>query len=172
MNKTDLTVDRVGDEEARLTRGGPGDNSKPGQVDTSQWWLDLSKKTKDEGTAKPSAFGTGQLPKDKSIIQQAKDEDIFFCTIPFTQAYSDMDGGWKACCFAHRSATGPTVEDTSIIDWMENSDYMKSIRKEMTTVGSDLKNVKNICKRCISDEERYGRSRRTNCLKIIPSNLY
>ena len=168
MNKTDLTVDRVGDEEARLTRGGPGDNSKPGQVDTSQWWLDLSKKTKDEGTAEPSL--SNQLPKDKSIIQQAKDEDIFFCTIPFTQAYSDMDGGWKACCFAHRSVTGPTVEDTSVIDWMENSDYMKSIRKEMTTVGSDLKNVKNICQRCISDEERYGRSRRTNCLKIHTNN--
>ena len=167
--KIDLTRERLGDEEARLTRGGPGDKSKPGQVDTSQWWVDLSKKTKDKGTAEPSL--PDQLPKDKSIIQQAKDKDIFFCTIPFTQAYSEMHGGWKACCFANReSQNGPSVEDTSIIDWMVNSDYMKSIRKEMTTVGSDLKKVKKICRRCVSDEERYGRSRRTNCLKIHTNN--
>ena len=44
MKKIDLTRERLGDEEARLTRGGPGDKSKPGQVDTSQWWVDLSKK--------------------------------------------------------------------------------------------------------------------------------
>ena len=167
--KIDLTRERLGDEEARLTRGGPGDKSKPGQVDTSQWWVDISKKTKDKGTAEPSL--PDQLPKDKSIIQQAKDKDIFFCTIPFTQAYSEMHGGWKACCFANmESKNGPSVEDTSIIDWMVNSDYMKSIRKEMTTVGSDLKKVKRICQRCISDEERYGRSRRTNCLKIHTNN--
>ena len=165
---TDATIERVGRDTARLTRGGPGDNSKPGQVDTSQWWVDISPKTKDKGTANPSLIG--QSPEDKSIIQQAKDEDIFFCTIPFTQAYSEMDGGWKACCFAHRSANGPTVEDTSIKDWMENSDYMKSIRKEMTTVNSDLKKVKRYCQRCIADEKRYGRSRRTNCLKIHTNN--
>ena len=165
---TDATIERVGRDTARLTRGGPGDNSKPGQVDTSQWWVDISPKTKDKGTANSSLIG--QSPEDKSIIQQAKDEDIFFCTIPFTQAYSEMDGGWKACCFAHRSANGPTVEDTSIKDWMENSDYMKSIRKEMTTVNSDLKKVKRYCQRCIADEKRYGRSRRTNCLKIHTNN--
>ena len=81
-----------------------------------------------------------------------------------------MDGGWKACCFAHRSANGPTVEDTSIKDWMENSDYMKSIRKEMTTINSKLEKVKRFCQRCIADEKRYGRSRRTNCLKIHTNN--
>ena len=81
-----------------------------------------------------------------------------------------MDGGWKACCFAHRQQDGPTVEDTSIKDWMENSDYMKSIRKEMTTVNSDLKKGKRFCQRCIADEKRYGRSRRSNCLKIHTNN--
>ena len=168
MKKVDLTVKRLGDEEARLTRGGPGDNSKPGQVDTSQWWVDISPKTKEKGTAEPSIIG--QTAEDKSIIQQAKDEDIFFCTIPFPQVYSDTAGGWQACCFTERSVNDPTVEDTSITNWMENSDYMKSIRKEMTTVGSDLKNVKKICSRCISDEKRYGRSRRTNCMKIHTNN--
>tara|TARA_B100001094_G_scaffold332604_1_gene405406 strand:- start:33 stop:1604 length:1572 start_codon:yes stop_codon:yes gene_type:complete len=164
----DPTIERVGKDTARLTRGGPGDNSKPGQVDTAQWWMDISPRTKEKGTANPSLIG--QSPEDKSIIQQAKDEDIFFCTIPFTQAYSEMDGGWKACCFAHRAANGPTVEDTSIKDWMENSDYMKSIRKEMTTINSDLTKVKRFCQRCIADEKRYGRSRRTNCLKIHTNN--
>ena len=165
---TDATIERVGRDTARLTRGGPGDDSKPGQVDTAQWWVDISPRTREKGTANPSVIG--QSPEDKSIIQQAKDEDIFFCTIPFTQAYSEMDGGWKACCFAHRSANGPTVEDTSIKDWMENSDYMKSIRKEMTTINSKLEKVKRFCQRCIADEKRYGRSRRTNCLKIHTNN--
>ena len=163
---TDATIERVGKDYARLTRGGPGDNSKPGQVDTDQWWADVSKSTQNR------AFKAmqGTPPKDKTLIQQAKDKDIFFCTIPFTQAYSEMHGGWKACCFAQREADGPRVEDTSIKDWMTNSDYMTSIRKEMTTINSDLKNVKKYCQRCISDEERYGRSRRSNCLKIHTNN--
>ena len=58
----------------------------------------------------------GTPPNEKTLIQQAKDKDIFFCTIPFTQAYSEMYGGWKACCFAQRQENGPTVEDTSIKD--------------------------------------------------------
>ena len=163
---TDATIERVGKDYARLTRGGPGDNSKPGQVDTDQWWVDVSKSTKSR------AFKAmqGTPPVEKTLIQQAKDKDIFFCTIPFTQAYSEMHGGWKACCFAQREADGPRVEDTSIKDWMTNSDYMTSIRKEMTTINSDLKNVKKYCQRCISDEERYGRSRRSNCLKIHTNN--
>ena len=55
---------------------------KPGQVDTAQWWVDISPRTREKGTANPSVIG--QSPEDKSIIQQAKDEDIFFCTIPIS----------------------------------------------------------------------------------------
>jgi organic radical activating enzyme len=175
MNPTELdtnewidpTIKRLGKEKARLTRGGPGDKSTPGNVDTSEWWQDVSKRTKETRAFTPIK---GIPVKDKTLIQKAKDKDIFFCTIPFTQAYSEMNGRWQACCFAHAPMNGPTVEDTTIKEWMEDSSYMNSIRKEMTTPGSDLRNVKKWCQRCVSDEERYGRSRRTNCLKIHTNN--
>ena len=66
---TDATIERVGKDYARLTRGGPGDNSKPGQVDTDQWWVDVSKSTKSR------AFKAmqGTPPVEKTLIQQAKD---------------------------------------------------------------------------------------------------
>ena len=56
--------------------------------------------------------------------------------------------------------------NTTLKEWMEDSSYMNSIRKEMLDPNSDHKAVNVICKRCKSDEAKYGRSRRTNCLKI------
>ena len=65
MNPTELdtnewidpTIKRLGKEKARLTRGGPGDKSTPGNVDTSEWWQDVSKRTKENeelyGSIKP-----------------------------------------------------------------------------------------------------------------------
>jgi len=137
---------------SHLTKGGPGDKSKPGDVSTSAWWNKLD------------TTGEEKARQDNSIVQLAKAKDIYFCTIPFTQIYSEINGDYQACCFAKKS--GVKVDEVSLVDWMENSEYMNSIRKEMVTPGSDLKNVKNYCERCVSDEERYGRSRRTNCLKI------
>ena len=49
---------------------------------------------------------------------------------------------------------------------MRDSTYMNNIRKEMLDPNSDLKWVSKTCKRCIADEARYGRSRRTACMKI------
>ena len=49
---------------------------------------------------------------------------------------------------------------------MVDSEYMNSIRKEMLDPKTDFKAVNDICRRCRSDEDKYGRSRRTNCLKI------
>lgn len=135
-----------------LTKGGPGDDSTPGNVNTEAWWQKLSEE------------GAEIAAKEGSIVQQAKDKDIFFCTIPFTQIYSEIDGQYCACCFG--APSGVRVEDVPLKEWMENSEYLNSIRKEMITPGSDLKNVKQTCTRCVSDEERYGRSRRTNCMKI------
>ena len=66
---TDATIERVGKDYARLTRGGPGDNSKPGQVDTDQWWADVSKLTK----SKAFKAMQGTPPEEKTLIQQAKD---------------------------------------------------------------------------------------------------
>ena len=137
---------------AMLTKGGPGDRSKPGNVNTEAWWKNLN----DEGKEVAA--------KEGSIVQQAKDKDIYFCTIPFTQIYSELDGQYQACCFGEPS--GVSVEEVPLKEWMEKSDYMNDLRREMTTPGSDLKAVNKWCQRCRGDEDRYGRSRRTNCMKI------
>ena len=135
-----------------LTKGGPGDASTPGNVNTEAWWQNMNEE------------GREIAEKEGSIVQQAKNKDIYFCTIPFTQIYSEIDGQYCACCFG--APSGISVEDVPLKEWMENSQYMNDLRREMTTPGSDLKTVDQHCKRCRQDEARYGRSRRTNCLKI------
>tara|TARA_B110000503_G_C7159415_1_gene418902 strand:- start:1431 stop:2918 length:1488 start_codon:yes stop_codon:yes gene_type:complete len=135
-----------------LTKGGPGDRSTPGHVNTEEWWKRLDEE------------GQEIAKKEGSVVQQATNKDIYFCTIPFTQIYSEIDGQYQACCFG--GSSGVSVEEVPLKEWMEKSDYMNDLRREMTTVGSDLKAVNNWCQRCRSDEDRYGRSRRTNCLKI------
>lgn len=135
-----------------MLKGGPGDKNEPGNISTAEWWKNLDEK------------GEIEARKDDSIVQLAKAKEIFFCTIPFTQIYAEINGQYQACCFGAQS--GVHVQDMGLVDWMENSDYMNNIRKEMTTPGSDLSYVKKTCKRCYEDEERYGRSRRTNCMKI------
>lgn len=135
-----------------LTKGGPGDRSTPGHVNTEEWWKRLDEE------------GQEIAKKEGSVVQQATNKDIYFCTIPFTQIYSEIDGQYQACCFG--GSSGVSVEEVPLKEWMEKSDYMNDLRREMTTVGSDLKAVNNWCRRCRSDEDRYGRSRRTNCLKI------
>jgi len=135
-----------------LTKGGPGDNSRPGNINTEEWWKRLDEE------------GEIIAKEPNSIVQQAKNKDIYFCTIPFTQIYSEIDGQYCACCFG--APSGLSVEDVPIKEWMEKSQYMNDLRREMTTPGSDLKTVDHHCRRCRQDEARYGRSRRTNCLKI------
>ena len=149
--------------EDMLTKGGPGDKSKPGDVNTEEWWKwdNLSDETKRKATKTI----LGQPTEDKSILQQAKDKDIWFCTIPFTQVYNEINGKYCACCFGKES-TKHTIENTTLKEWMIDSEYMNSIRKEMLDPNTDFKAVNEICRRCRSDEEKYGRSRRTNCLKI------
>jgi organic radical activating enzyme len=164
-NKPVKDIDDMHDKqvEKMLTKGGPGDRSTPGNVNTEEWWKweNLSDKTKFKATKTIP----GQPPEDKSILQQAKDKDIWFCTIPFTQVYNEISGKYRACCFG-KDAEHETIKNTTLKEWMVDSEYMNSIRKEMLDPKTDFKAVNDICRRCRSDEDKYGRSRRTNCLKI------
>ena len=164
-NKPVKNIDDMHDKQVEdmLTKVGPGDKSKPGDVNTEEWWKwdNLSDETKRKATKTI----LGQPTEDKSILQQAKDKDIWFCTIPFTQVYNEINGKYCACCFGKES-TKHTIENTTLKEWMIDSEYMNSIRKEMLDPNTDFKAVNEICRRCRSDEEKYGRSRRTNCLKI------
>jgi len=135
-----------------LYKGGPGDKSAPNDVNTDAWFQNLSEHSKERA----------QDPN--SILSQAKNKDTFFCSIPFTQVYSEINGNYQACCFGADSKV--SVENVSLKEWMEESEYMNSIRREMLDPNSDLKAVDSICTRCRDDERRYGRSRRTNCLKM------
>ena len=52
-------------------------------------------------------------------------------------------------------------------EWMVNSPALNGIRKEMVDPNEkEFKNVNKYCTRCVSDEKRYGKSRRTACMKI------
>jgi hypothetical protein len=138
--------------ENNMKRGGPGDKTKPGEYDTTAWFHKTSK-TIEKSMEDPN-----------SITSLTKDKDIWFCSIPFTQVYSEINGNYQACCFAADSKV--SIDDVSLEDWMEKSEYMNSIRREMLDPNSDHKAVEKICTRCRSDEKRYGRSRRTNCMKM------
>ena len=142
-NKPVKNIDDMHDKQVEdmLTKGGPGDKSKPGDVNTEEWWKwdNLSDETKRKATKTL----LGQPPEDKSILQQAKDKDIWFCTIPFTQVYNEINGKYCACCFGKES-TKHTIENTTLKEWMIDSEYMNSIRKEMLDPNTDFKAVNEI----------------------------
>ena len=152
-----------------FTRNGPGDNEfeispLDGKVDTSAWFVDQLD-PKEQWNYNPNVLEKG------SIAQMAKDQELFFCDIPFGQIYTAMGGEYAACCFG-AEANGEdglpnnTVHNTTLLEWMEEGEYMNNIRKEMLDPNSDYAWTKKTCKRCIADENRYGRSRRTACMKI------
>ena len=148
-DKTPIPIEKILDN---MKRGGPGDTSEPGDYDTTYWFNTTSD------------YGKKTLEDPESIASMTKDKKIWFCSIPFTQVYSEINGNYKACCFGKDS--GVSVNKVSLQDWMENSEYMNSIRKEMLDPNSNLEAVESICERCRSDERKYGRSRRTNCMKM------
>lgn len=135
-----------------LQKGGPGDASEPDNINTEAWFRNLS------------SISQEKAEDPNSILSQARDKNIWFCSIPFTQVYTEINGNYQACCFGRDS--GVKVEDVSLKEWMEESEYMNSIRKEMLDPNSKLESVDLNCKRCRDDERRYGRSRRTNCMKM------
>ena len=74
-----------------MTKGGPGDNSEPGKIDTSSWFKDQLDR---------NSWAYNPFVVDKGTIgQQAKDQEIFFCDIPFNQVYLEISGNYAACCF-------------------------------------------------------------------------
>ena len=73
-------------------------------------------------------------------MQQARDKDIWFCTIPFTQVYNEISGRYRACCFG-KDVEHETIKNTSLKEWFIDSEYMNSIRKEMLDPKSDHKQL-------------------------------
>ena len=161
-----------------MTKGGPGDNEfemslLDGKVDTSAWFVDPLIEEQGDNTG-PWNYNPDVLEKG-TYAQKAKDQELFFCHIPFTQLYIEMGGHYAACCFGaeadgRNGLPNNTVNNTTLKGWMEDGEYMNNIRNEMLDPKSDFEFTKKACKRCIADERRYGRSRRTASIKIASND--
>ena len=122
-------------------------NSTPGNVDTSDWFNALSDK------------GLNRKEDPKSIMNRAKSKDSWFCVHPFAEMFIELDGSYKACCLADKS--GHHIATTTIKDWMQ-SDNLNKLRQQMLDPSKGTDVIEKNCSRCISDEKRYGKSRRTH----------
>lgn len=127
-----------------LTKGGPGDKFLGnGKVDTTEWFQNID-----------------------ILENQIKNQEIWFCTAPFQQVYTNTDGSWAPCSWATMPKDGPTIYDTPMRMWFIHNDDFNQLRREMTTPNSDLSLCKKWCKSCMKQEKVYGRSRRQTSLKI------
>ena len=125
-------------------------NSRPGFVDTSDWFSTLSKE------------GEERKQDPDSIMNRAKDKRSWFCHFPFSEMFIELNGKFKACCLATESKDY-NINNTSIKSWMEDSKYLNDLRKEMLDPKKHgTKAINEHCKRCVADEARYGKSRRTH----------
>ena len=125
-------------------------NGRPGFVDTSDWFSTLSKE------------GEERKQDPDSIMNRAKDKRSWFCHFPFSEMFIELNGKFKACCLATESKDY-NINNTSIKSWMEDSKYLNDLRKEMLDPKKHgTKAIYEHCKRCVADEARYGKSRRTH----------
>ena len=151
-----------------MTKGGPGDHNFKtsllgGKVDTTEWFANDYMFDPNTRDFIPNLLGEGTLS------EKAKSQELFFCDIPFTQVYMEINGKYQACCFATQSSKH-SVLNTSLEEWM-HSDELNKVRSEMLDPNSKFEQTKRTCQRCIADEERYGRSRRTACMKIHSNDV-
>ena len=149
-----------------MTKGGPGDPSTGGNVNTEAWFQRLIRThDKDGREVNPEKVLPNVLDKG-TIAQKAKDQELFFCDIPFTQLYMEIDGNYQPCCFGKPDGKS-NILNTTMEEWMKG-DAMNGIRNDMLdpNKGRQGEYVKKHCVRCLDDEDRYGKSRRTACMKI------
>ena len=149
-----------------MTKGGPGDKSTGGNVNTDTWFVDPLKTHDDEGRKRNEWRLIPDLLDKGTLAQKAKDQELFFCDIPFTQLYMEIDGNYQPCCFGKPDGKS-NILNTTMREWM-TGDAMNGIRNDMLdpNVGREGEYVKKHCTRCLDDEDRYGKSRRTACMKI------
>ena len=76
--------------------------------------------------------------KTNLFYNKQKIKTYKFCTIPFTQVYNEINGKYCACCF-NKEFYKHTIENTTLKEWMIDSEYMNSIRKEMLDPNTDFK---------------------------------
>ena len=131
-----------------ITKGGPGDKYLGGgKVDTSSWFREFP-----------------------LLEDQIRNEDIWFCSAPFQLLYTSTRGELMPCSWA-QEGYGPNIKNVKLADYFVHVKTLNKMRKEMTTPGSDLETCKKMCKNCLYQEEKYGRSRRQASLKIQTNDI-
>ena len=113
----------------------------------------------------------------KTIKQQIEDDEIFFCHMPWTMVYSEVDGYWQTCCHAKNTQqlglpdnlNNLKVTNTSPEQWMK-SDFQNKLRDEMLDPNSDHKIINEVCRRCKTEEKKYGESRRLRKMRSMLTN--
>lgn len=101
---------------------------------------------------------TAQFSIDRqALIDNIKNDKVWFCSIPFLMAFSNEVGEYSQCNFGVEATE--TVHDTSIKDWM-TGDIMENLRSEMVDPNSEFKTVNRLCTKCLYDEKTLNRSRR------------
>jgi len=131
-----------------ITKGGPGDKYLGGgKVDTSSWFREFP-----------------------LLEDQIRNEDIWFCSAPFQLLYTSTRGELMPCSWA-QEGYGPNIKNVKLADYFVHDKTLNKMRKEMTTPGSDLETCKKMCKNCLYQEEKYGRSRRQASLKIQSNDI-
>ena len=131
-----------------ITKGGPGDKYLGGgKVDTSSWFKEFP-----------------------LLEDQIRNEDIWFCSAPFQLLYTSTRGELMPCSWA-QEGYGPNIKNVKLADYFVHDKTLNKMRKEMTTPGSDLETCKKMCKNCLYQEEKYGRSRRQASLKIQSNDI-
>ena len=107
----------------------------------------------------------------KTIKQQIEDDEIYFCHMPWTMVYSEVDGYWQTCCHAKNTKQlglpdNLKVTNTSPEQWMK-SDFQNKLRDEMLDPNSDHKIINEVCRRCKTEEKKYGESRRLRKMRSM-----
>ena len=100
---------------------------------------------------------------NKKLNDQIYDGDIFFCYMPWTMVYSEVNGTWRTCCHA-KEQKDMDVQNTTPEEWMR-SDYQNALRNEMLDPNTNFKIIDDVCWRCRKEEKLYGESRRLRKLR-------
>ena len=67
-----------------MTKGGPGDASRGGNVNTDAWFVDPLKTHDDQGRKRNEWRLIPDLLDKGTLAQKAKDQELFFCDIHIT----------------------------------------------------------------------------------------
>ena len=80
-----------------------------------------------------------------------------YCTLPFVQFSTTVNGNYQACCIAEKQKEN--IVDMTPMDFF-NGEHMKQLRYDMLQPGEPSELIKRTCIKCITNETNSGNSKR------------